>query len=51
MAEYSSDSSCSSSSDSESDEEIECVLKKIPKAKVADPKPKRVYNKKQTTNT
>jgi hypothetical protein len=46
MAEYSDDSSCSSDS---SDDEIECVLKKIPKASVPEPKQKRVYNKKPMT--
>ena len=46
MAEYSDDSSCSSDS---SDDEIECVLKKIPKASVPEPKQKRAYNKKPMT--
>jgi len=48
MAEYSSDSECSS--DSESDVEIESVLKKIPKAKVPEVKAKRVYVKKPMTD-
>lgn len=47
MAEYSDDSSCSSDS---SDDEIECVLKKIPKASVPEPKQKRAYNKKPMTD-
>ena len=46
MAEYSDDSSVSSSDDSSSDEEIECVLKEIPKASVPATKQKRAYNKK-----
>ena len=43
MAEYSSDSSCSS--DSESDVEIEAVMKKVPKQSVPEVKAKRKYTR------
>ena len=48
MAEY---SSCSDteSYDSSSDEEIEQVMKKVPKAEVPEVKPKRAYNRKPMT--
>ena len=48
MAEY---SSCSDteSYDSSSDEEIEQVIKKVPKAEVPEVKPKRAYNRKPMT--
>ena len=46
MAEY-SDSESVSESESSSDEEIECVLKKVPKASVPEVKAKRVYSRKK----
>lgn len=48
MGDYSSDSSCSS--DSESDVEIEAVLKKIPKASVPEVKAKRKYTRAPMTD-
>ena len=48
MAEYSDNESVSESESS--DEEIECVLKKVPKAPVPEVKQKRVYNRKTEIN-
>ena len=48
MGDYSSDSSCSS--DSESDVEIEAVLKKIPKQPVPEVKAKRNYTRAPMTD-
>ena len=48
MPEYSDNESVSSDSESESDcEQIESVLKKVPKAAVQEVKAKRVYNRKK----